>query len=166
MCITHKPASTPMVANCAARFFQDIVHESLIYKHIIHIANTCAVLCTSVSVLVDVKLTNTMRKTQPSKKKINDRSKAVLLSWMFYVFLLFCDCYAFVRVCLYTDPKWKLYIVFKSIYFDDKLSFGVNFSVMESSMPYRCLWKKCRMKNINCIIFMNNAVQRGQNEKF
>ena len=27
----------------------------------------------------------------------------------------------------YTDPKWKLYIVFKSIYFDDKLSFGVNF---------------------------------------
>ena len=27
----------------------------------------------------------------------------------------------------YTDPKWKLYIVFKYIYFDDKLSFGVNF---------------------------------------
>ena len=27
----------------------------------------------------------------------------------------------------YTDPKWKLYIVFKSIYFDDKLSFGVHF---------------------------------------
>ena len=27
----------------------------------------------------------------------------------------------------YTDPKWKLYIVFKSIYFDDKFSFGVNF---------------------------------------
>ena len=28
---------------------------------------------------------------------------------------------------LYTDPKRKLYIVFKSIYFDDKLNFGVNF---------------------------------------
>ena len=26
-----------------------------------------------------------------------------------------------------TDQKWKLYIVLKSIYFDDKLSFGVNF---------------------------------------
>ena len=27
----------------------------------------------------------------------------------------------------YTDPKWKLYIVFKRIYFDDKLSFGLIF---------------------------------------
>ena len=31
-----------------------------------------------------------------------------------------------VLILSYTDPKWKLYIVFKSIYFDDKLSFGVN----------------------------------------
>ena len=28
---------------------------------------------------------------------------------------------------IYTDPKCKLYIVFKSIYFDDKLNYGVNF---------------------------------------
>ena len=28
---------------------------------------------------------------------------------------------------LYTDPTRKLYIVFESIYFDDKLSFRVNF---------------------------------------
>ena len=28
---------------------------------------------------------------------------------------------------IYNDPKWKLYIVFKSIYFDDKLSFRVIF---------------------------------------
>ena len=28
---------------------------------------------------------------------------------------------------IYTDPKWKLYIVLKSVYFDDKLSFDVNF---------------------------------------
>ena len=31
------------------------------------------------------------------------------------------------KSCKYTDPKWKLYTVFKSIYFDNKLSFGVNF---------------------------------------
>ena len=30
-----------------------------------------------------------------------DRSKAVLLLWIFYVFVLFCVCYVFVRVCLY-----------------------------------------------------------------
>ena len=38
---------------------------------------------------------------------------------------------SFCSLCInrlkYTDPKWKLYIAFKSIYFDDKLSFGVNF---------------------------------------
>ena len=37
------------------------------------------------------------------------------------------DVYVFVHYLFYTDPKWKLYIVFKCIYFDDKLSFGVNF---------------------------------------
>ena len=35
-----------------------------------------------------------------SSKYFTDRSKAVLLLWMFYVFLS-CVCYAFVRVCLY-----------------------------------------------------------------
>ena len=30
-----------------------------------------------------------------------DRSKAVLLLWIFYVFVLSCVCYVFVRVCLY-----------------------------------------------------------------
>ena len=30
-----------------------------------------------------------------------DRSKAVLLLWIFYVFALSCFCYVFVRVCLY-----------------------------------------------------------------
>ena len=50
--------------------------------------------------------------------------------------------------------------------FDDKLNFGVIFfSVIESSMPYRCL-KKYWMKIINFVFFMNNSVQRGQNEKF
>ena len=28
-------------------------------------------------------------------------SKAVLLLWIFYVFVLSCVCYVFVRVCLY-----------------------------------------------------------------
>ena len=30
-----------------------------------------------------------------------DRSKAVLLVWIFYVFIMSCVCYVFVRVCLY-----------------------------------------------------------------
>ena len=31
----------------------------------------------------------------------NDRSKPVLLLWIFYVFVLSYVCYVFVRVCLY-----------------------------------------------------------------
>ena len=37
----------------------------------------------------------------PQVKYFTDRSKAVLLSWIFYVFFLSCVCYAFARVCLY-----------------------------------------------------------------
>ena len=33
-------------------------------------------------------------------KYFTDRSKAVLLLWIFYVFALCCVCYVFVRVCL------------------------------------------------------------------
>ena len=32
---------------------------------------------------------------------MDDRSKAVLLLWIFYVFVLSCVCYVFVHVCLY-----------------------------------------------------------------
>ena len=38
---------------------------------------------------------------KPSSKIFTDRSKAVLLLWIFYVFVLSCVCYVFVRVCLY-----------------------------------------------------------------
>ena len=34
-------------------------------------------------------------------KYFTDRSKAVLLLWIFYVFVLSCICYVFVHVCLY-----------------------------------------------------------------
>ena len=37
----------------------------------------------------------------PSVKYFTDRSKAVLLLWIFYVFALSCVCYVFVRICLY-----------------------------------------------------------------
>ena len=33
-------------------------------------------------------------------KYFTDRSKAVLLLWIFYVFVLSCVCYVFVSVCL------------------------------------------------------------------
>ena len=35
----------------------------------------------------------------PPVKYFTDRSKAVLLLWFFYVFVLSCVCYVFVRVC-------------------------------------------------------------------
>ena len=43
------------------------------------------------------------RKTglSPPVKYFTDRSNAVLLMWIFYVFVLSCVCYVFVRVCLY-----------------------------------------------------------------
>ena len=34
-------------------------------------------------------------------KYFTDRSKAVLLLWIFYVFVLSCVCYVFVHVCLF-----------------------------------------------------------------
>ena len=37
----------------------------------------------------------------PPEKYFTDRSKAVFLLWIFYVFVLSCVCYVFVHVCLY-----------------------------------------------------------------
>ena len=37
----------------------------------------------------------------PPVKYYTDLSKAVLLLWIFYVFILSCVCYVFVHVCLY-----------------------------------------------------------------
>ena len=37
----------------------------------------------------------------PPVKYFTDRSKAVLLLWIFYVFVLSCVCYVCARVCLY-----------------------------------------------------------------
>ena len=41
---------------------------------------------------------------------------------------------------------------------------GLIFSVIKSAVPYSCLWKKKWLEIRNCILFMNNFVQRGQNE--
>ena len=41
------------------------------------------------------------RVKSPPVNVFTDRSKAVLLLWIFYVFFLSCVCYVFVRVCLY-----------------------------------------------------------------
>ena len=46
----------------------------------------------------------------PPVKYFTDRSKAVLLLWIFYVFVLSCVCYAFVRVwfiCALWSPAGK-----------------------------------------------------------
>ena len=42
-----------------------------------------------------------LNRFSPPVKYLTDRSKAVLLLWIFYVFVLSCVCYVFVRVCLY-----------------------------------------------------------------
>ena len=47
----------------------------------------------------DVQI-NTARSLARGKTKFGDRSKAVLLLWIFYIFLS-SVCYAFVRVCLF-----------------------------------------------------------------
>ena len=46
----------------------------------------------------------------PLVKYFTDRSKAVLLLWIVYVFVLSCVCYVFVRVyfiCALWSPAWK-----------------------------------------------------------
>ena len=53
----------------------------------------------------------------------------------------------YMYIIIYTDPKWKLYVVFKSIDFDDKLSFGANFF---SHLIFNALsmsWKKLLDEN-------------------
>ena len=47
---------------------------------------------------------------------------------LFNIWNTTCELQYLTKVYLnYIDPKWKLYVVFKSIYSDDKLSFRVNF---------------------------------------
>ena len=47
-----------------------------------------------------VRLVQRWISLSPPVQYFTDRSKAVLLLWIFYVFLS-CVCYAFVRICLY-----------------------------------------------------------------
>ena len=42
-----------------------------------------------------------VKRFTPSSKIFYWRCRAVLLLWIFYVFVLSCVCYVFVRVCLY-----------------------------------------------------------------
>ena len=48
-----------------------------------------------------VRLARHKTALSPPVKYFTDRSKAVFLLWIFYVFVLSCVCYVFVRVCLY-----------------------------------------------------------------
>ena len=75
-------------------------------------------------------------------------------------------CIMFRYDTFYTDPKWKLYIVFKSIYFDDKLSFGVNFFGHRIFNVLSISLKKLLDENQKLHNFMNNSVQRGSKWKF
>ena len=48
-----------------------------------------------------VRLARRLTGLSPPVKHFTDRSEAVLLLWIFYVFVLSYVCYVFVRVCLY-----------------------------------------------------------------
>ena len=66
----------------------------------------------------------------------------------------------YVTLCpFYTDPK--LYVVFKSIYFDDKLNFGVNFFGHRIFNALSMSLKKILDENHKLHNFMNSSVQRG-----
>ena len=73
-------------------------------------ADLLAVVCVMFSpfpkcVPVHIRIKGEVGKTglSPPVKYFTDRFKAVLLLWIFYVyvFVLSCVCYVFVRVCLY-----------------------------------------------------------------
>ena len=51
--------------------------------------------------LLSVEVGTVKTGLSPPVKYFTDHSKAVLLLWIFYVFVLSCVCYVFVRVCLY-----------------------------------------------------------------
>ena len=48
-----------------------------------------------------VRLVRRETSLSPPVKYFTDRCKALLLLWIFYVFVLSCVCYVFVHVCLY-----------------------------------------------------------------
>ena len=57
------------------------------------------------AVMLRVRLARRKTGLNTPVKYFTDRSKAVLILWIFYVFFLSCVCYAFVRVCLYVQSK-------------------------------------------------------------
>ena len=58
-------------------------------------------LCVLIDILTKGEAGATLNRFKPLVKYFTVRSKEVLLLWIFYVFLSFSVCYAFVRVCLY-----------------------------------------------------------------
>ena len=63
-----------------------------IYGHVGHLGHVTRTICINFWKLVV---------RSPPVKYFTDRSKAVLLLWIFYVFVPSCVYYVFVRVCLY-----------------------------------------------------------------
>ena len=57
--------------------------------------------CFSEYIKVQGQISSTYHQNWPPVKYFTDCSKAVLLLWIFYVFVLSCVCYVFVCVCLY-----------------------------------------------------------------
>ena len=73
---------------------------------------------------------------------------------------------AFKVLKIFQHGNYLVAYVLKSIYFDDKLIVRVIFFCHLIYNALLMSLKKYWMKIINCIIFMSNSVQRGQNENF
>ena len=81
----------------------------------------------------------------PSVKYFTDRSKAVLLLWIFYVFVLSCVCYVFVRICLYVlcghllgKGSWLSFLVSKCDFVTFPLVSWVRCGTYFVSIPDLC----------------------------
>ena len=74
-------------------------------------------------------------------------------------------CNLYLAFKIYTDPKWKLNIMFKSIYIDDK-SIGVNFFGHRIFNALSLSLKNLFDEDHNCIIFMNKFSREGSKWKF
>ena len=57
--------------------------------------------CVLIHILIKGEVGAVKPGLSPPVKYFTDHSKVVLLLWIFYVFVLSCVCYVFVRVCFY-----------------------------------------------------------------
>ena len=64
-------------------------------------------LCVLIHIWIKVEVGAVKTGLSPPVKYFTDRSKAVLLLWIFHVFVLSCVCYVFERICFFGVTCWE-----------------------------------------------------------